>query len=76
MTDALGGPIAGVYANLYDWGYPSQDMVPLTQRAGRNAAVYSSTFTAVSEPRRLLREPAGRRVGFEDQSATTAASAS
>jgi hypothetical protein len=41
MTDASGGPIAGVYAYLYDWGYPSMDMVPLTAQS----PVYAITFT-------------------------------
>ena len=35
-----GGPIAGVYAYLYDWGHPSMDMVPLTAQS----PVYAVTF--------------------------------
>ncbi len=40
MTDAAGGPVAGVYAYLYDWGYPSKDMVPLAAQS----PVYTITF--------------------------------
>jgi hypothetical protein len=46
MTDAPGGDVAGVWANLYDWGYPSMDKIPLTA----HSPVYSVTFTAVRNP--------------------------
>ncbi len=41
MTNAPGGDVTDVWANLYDWGYPSMDMVPLTAES----PVYSITFT-------------------------------
>ena len=43
MTDAPGNEVEGVWANLYDWGYPSMDMVALQA----NSPVY--TFTWVIE---------------------------
>ena len=70
MTDALGGPVAAVYAHLYDWGFPSQDLVPLeleTLLAG-TPAVYSKTFTVERNPGDFCATQEDGAVGFEDQS--------
>ncbi|MFZ1946001.1 MAG: FlgD immunoglobulin-like domain containing protein [bacterium] len=66
MTGAPGGPIAGVYANLYDWGHPSQDMVPLTP----GSPIYSITFTVLANPGDFCSNQADGGVGFEDDAAS------
>jgi hypothetical protein len=65
MTEAPGGPIAGVYANLYDWGHPSQDMVPLIP----GSPIYSITFTAERNPGDYCMNQPDGPVGFENESA-------
>jgi hypothetical protein len=68
MTDVPGGPADGVYANLYDWGHPSQDMVPLAP----GSEIYSITFTAQRNPGDFCPTQADGGVGFEDLSADMA----
>jgi hypothetical protein len=46
MTDAPGGEVAGVWAYLYDWGYPSTDMIPLTAQS----PVYEFEFEVQRNP--------------------------
>ncbi|MFH1311640.1 MAG: FlgD immunoglobulin-like domain containing protein [Candidatus Eisenbacteria bacterium] len=46
MTDAPGGGVAGVWAYLYDWGYPYKGMVALTAQS----PVYEVEFEVVRNP--------------------------
>ena len=63
MTDAPGGPIEAVYADLYDWGYPTEGLVPLTP----GSPIYSITFPVGRNPGDVCADQPDGPVGFESR---------
>ncbi|MFH1218884.1 MAG: hypothetical protein V1694_00315 [Candidatus Eisenbacteria bacterium] len=67
MTGAAGGPIFAAYAHLYDWGYPSPDiMIPL-EADDLAPAIFKKIFRVGANPGDFLANQPDGPVGFEDE---------